>query len=138
MSTVIDTLIFDRTNKDLQDDTDKAYISYTDLNRVENACKYLADLFGISIKTKTWLMSDFRTESEMERIRSNILLLKKSYYDLPGATDVPNVITYTNIKQANDIEKILYELNAFYEDVLSGKKRLSFKIGNRALGNRRR
>ena len=138
MSTVIDTLIFDRTNKDLQDDTDKAYISYNDLNRVENACKYLADLFGISIKTKTWLMSDFRTESEMERIRSNILLLKKSYYDLPGATDVPNVITYTNIKQANDIEKILYELNAFYEDVLSGKKRLSFKIGNRALGNRRR
>ena len=108
MSTVIDTLIFDRTNKDLQDDTDKAYISYADLNRVENACKYLADLFGISIKTKTWLMSDFRTESEMERIRSNILLLKKSYYDLPGATDVPNVITYTNIKQANDIEKILY------------------------------
>ena len=34
MSTVIDTLIFDRTNKDLQDDTDKAYISYADLNRV--------------------------------------------------------------------------------------------------------
>lgn len=137
MSTVIDTLIFDRTNSDLEKDTDKAYISYADLNRVENACKYLADLFGVSIETKTWLMSDFRTESEMERIRSNILLLKKSFYDLPGATDVPNAITYINIKQANDIEKILYELNAFYEDILSGKKRFSFKIGNRPLGNRR-
>ena len=72
MSNVLNTLIFDRTVDDLINDTDKAYIAYTDLNRVEEACKYLAGLFGVSINTKVWAMEDFRTESEMSRLLENI------------------------------------------------------------------
>ena len=47
MSTILNTLIFDRTVDDLINDTDKAYIAYTDLNRVEETCKHLANLFGV-------------------------------------------------------------------------------------------
>lgn len=42
MSTVLETLITDRTADDLANDTDRAYIAYTDLNRVEDACALLA------------------------------------------------------------------------------------------------
>ena len=134
---IIDSLIFDRTNQDLINDTDKAYISYLDLNRIEQACDYLADLFGISIETKTWLISDFRTDAEMERIRNNLTLLKNAYYDVPKMTAVPLKITYTSINQANDIERILFELNQLYEDVQSGVKHLSFVLNRKPFGNRR-
>ena len=54
MSTVLDTLITDRTADDLANDTDKAYIAYTDLNRVEGACELLAGRLGVTIQTKVW------------------------------------------------------------------------------------
>ena len=43
---VIDTLIYDRTYQDLVNETDKAYISYTDLNRIEESVKYLSDILN--------------------------------------------------------------------------------------------
>ena len=133
---VIDDLIYDRTNQDLINDTDKAYIAYTDLNRIEQACDYLADLFGIEITTKTWVMSDFRTDSEMERIRQNLVSLRNAYYNVDGMTTIPTQITYTNINQANDIERILWELDALYQSVQSGQKHLSFNLGQRPIGVR--
>ncbi len=67
MSTVLDTLITDRTADDLANDTDRAYIAYTDLNRVEQACALLAGLLHVDIRTKAWGMEDFRTDTEMAR-----------------------------------------------------------------------
>lgn len=134
---IIDELIFDRTNNDLINDTDKAYIAYTDLNRIEQACSYLANLLGVSVNTKTWLISDFRTDSEMERIRANLVALKQAYYSVPNQTPVPSKITYTNINQANDIERILYELDELYKTVQSGVRRLSFNLSRKPIGNRR-
>ena len=49
MSTVLETLITDRTAADLADDTDRAYIAYTDLNRVEEACALLAGRLGVTM-----------------------------------------------------------------------------------------
>lgn len=134
---VIDTLIFDRTTNDLINDTDKAYIDYKDLNRIEEACNYLAGIFNVDISTKNWVISDFRTESEMERIRSNIDLLKKSYYEVPGMTQLPTKITYTSIYEANDIERVLFELDELYKTVQSGLNRLSFTLGSKSIGNRK-
>ena len=54
MSTVLDTLITNRTAVDLANDTDRAYIAYTDLNRVEDACTLLAGRLGVTIQTKAW------------------------------------------------------------------------------------
>lgn len=134
---VIDTLIFDRNNNDLVNDTDKAYISYIDLNRIEQACQYVADKLGISIQTKEWTMEDFRTDNEMIRLRNNIDLLRKSYYTKANTPQVPNAITFTSIYQANNIEKILYDIDSMYQNVLSGKPRLAFRLGTKSIGNRR-
>ena len=80
MSTVLDTLITDRTADDLVNDTDKAYIAYTDLNRVEGACELLAGRLGVTIQTKVWNIEDFRTDTEMTRLLGNIKKLRAAYY----------------------------------------------------------
>ena len=137
MSNVLDTLIFDRTVDDLINDTDKAYIAYTDLNRVEETCKHLANLFGVSISTKVWDMEDFRTESEMARMLDNIKKVREAYYTKISTPQTPALITYDSIYQANDIERILKDLGDMYESALSGQQRLSFSLGRKSIGNRR-
>lgn len=133
---IMDTLITDRTLADLENDTDRAYIDFKDLNRVEEACKYLANIFNVNISTKEWVMEDFRTQSEMDRLLHNIKLVRKAYFTKANTPATPSKITYESIYQANDIEKILKDLNDMYESMLSGIKKLSFKLGSRALGNR--
>ena len=137
MSNILNTLIFDRTVDDLINNTDKAYIAYTDLNRVEEACKHLANLFGVRINTKVWNIEDFRTESEMSRLLENIKKVREAYYTKISTPQTPAQITYDNIYQANDIEKILKDLGDMYESTLSGQQRLSFSLGRKSIGNRR-
>jgi hypothetical protein len=133
----LESLITDRTEADLSNDTDKAYIDYIDLNRVEEACALLAERLGVEIRIKNWTMEDFRTESEMTRLLSNITTLRATYYAKSNTPDTPTRITYNNIYQANDIEQILKDLGDMYDSMISGKTRLSFKLGIKMLGNRR-
>ena len=137
MSTVLETLITDRTAADLADDTDRAYIAYTDLNRVEEACALLAGRLGGTIQTKAWKMEDFRTDTEMSRLLNNIKTLRAAYYTKASTPAIPAKITYESIYQANDIEQILKDLGDMYDSMVSGQQRLAFRLGMRAIGNRR-
>lgn len=133
----LDNLIFDRTEQDLVEDTDKAYISYTDLNRIEEACSYLAKILNVSIKTKVWTMEEFRYSSEMVRLRDNIKKLQDSYYKKKGTPIVPTTIRYENITEANNIEKILYDIEDMWLKVRAGCHKLSFHLSRRPIGNRK-
>ena len=136
MSTVnLESLIYDRTNDDLVNDTDKAYIDYKDLNRVEGACAELGALLGLTVSTKTWKFSDWRTEADMERIRQNLIKLQK-VYESDIKTKVPTAITYTSIAQANDIERVLHDAWMTYRSVTAGRRILAFTLGTEPLGNR--
>lgn len=42
MSEILDSLIFDRVQEDLDNLTQKAYIDYADLNRIEGAIKWVS------------------------------------------------------------------------------------------------
>lgn len=137
MSTVLETLITDRTAADLANDTDRAYIAYTDLNRVEEACALLAWRLGVTIQTKAWKMEDFRTDTEMSRLLNNIKTLRAAYYTKASTPAIPAKITYESIYQANDIEQILKDLGDMYDSMVSGQQRLAFRLGMRAIGNRR-
>lgn len=134
---IMDSLIFDRNSDDLSNDTDRCYVAYTDLNRIEQACEYLAGILGVKITTKAWKMQDWRTGTEMERIRRNIIQLSEAFFVKKSTPAVPVEITYTSIYQANNIEKILADINDMYVDMLSGAPRLSFTLGRSVLGNRR-
>ena len=120
MSTVLDTLITDRTADDLANDTDRAYIAYTDLNRVEQACALLAGLLHVDIRTKEWGMEDFRTDTEMARLLGNIKALRAAYFTKTSTPVTPAKITYSSVYQANDIEQILKDLGDMYDSMVAG------------------
>ena len=119
----MDKLIYDRTELDIKNKTNKGYHNISDLNRVEEWCRYLADLltsynYRITITTKTnWKMTDIRTVSEVERIRKNVEILKNAYYNIPRDIVVPNNLNPINISKANDIEKILFKINEMIESM---------------------
>lgn len=135
---VFDELITDRTQADVTNLRPKAYIAYTDLNRIEEACKLLAEYFKIEIVTKTdWAMTDFRTETDMARIRGNLQALKEAFYVRPTTPAVPQVIRYQTVTEANDIEQILKDLYELYNSVDRSSPRFAFKLGAKTLGDRR-
>lgn len=130
----LEKLIYDRTNDDLVNDTDKAYIDYDDLNRIEGACAELGTLLGVTVSTRTWKITDWRTEADMERIRQNLIKLQNAYA-MAKVTQVPAKITYGSYTQANDIERILHETWIVYRSVMAGRRRLAFSLGADPLGN---
>ena len=109
-------LIFDRTNSDVTGNKLKGQYNWTDLNRVEKWCRYLADELTaqnipISITTKTdWTTTDMRTTSDMTRIKNNIVALCNgfTYITRPYSNVTP--WRYTT---ANRWEKVLDELRQF-------------------------
>ena len=119
----MDSLIFDRTNSDVRNKTSKGYYNYTDLNRIEEWTQYLAGVLvtaGYSIPTMTfktdWSKYDMPTEANMERIRTNIKTLRQNYYQGTAIYSNLKKMTY---QKANNIEKILNELNNFYESMVN-------------------
>ena len=118
----MENLIFDRTQNDVEQGTSKGYYNYTDLNRVEAWCEYLANLLtsysypvSISIK-KDWTMSDLPNVNDMERIRSNVDKIKTAFH---AYTDVPENLNYMTIEKANAIEKILSEIDFLTKNMIS-------------------
>ncbi len=131
----MEALIFDRKQSDLNNKTSKGHHNYADINRIEEWCGYLAKLltsygYEVHVKTKTdWTMYDRRTESEMERIRSNIEVIKNAYCTAKNTPQLPDSINPINIEKANAIEKILYDIDLLIKSmtqvfVYSGVARL--------------
>ena len=124
----MDKLIYDRTQADVtyalnnpsNENFLKGAYNYTDLNRVEEWCSYLANIlnsynYNVEIITKTnWDMSNFPTSQELQRIRNNIAKLKKAYLSF---TEVPVNLGNITYKKANDIEKILYEIDTLIKQM---------------------
>lgn len=123
-------LIFDRTLNDVNEvkmkiDNPKGAYNYTDLNRVETACMELKNILTsldyyipeMTFKTD-WSVSDGALMNELdnnfERILSNIKTLRASYYTLPNTPATPDTISNGKLDyiKANDIEKILFDMNS--------------------------
>lgn len=117
----MDRLIYDRTDADVTYAIEnqsspqhlKGAYNYSDLNRIEEWCEYLATEltnvgYVISITTKTdWTEDDFPTQAQLERIRNNVNTIKTAYY---SSTNVPSNMNKMTFKKANDIEKVLDEI----------------------------
>lgn len=109
----MDNLIYDRTQSDVTNKTDKGYYNASDLNRVEEWCRYLADElnavgYSITITTKTnWTTTDLRDASNMQRIRDNIRKIMNGYHFI---TKIYASVDSWNYTKANRWEKILFEI----------------------------
>jgi hypothetical protein len=126
----MDDLIFDRTQNDVNyalnnpssSDFLKGSYNYTDLNRIEQWCEYISQelnmySYSVDITTKTdWELTDFPTKTEMERIRSNAQKLKDAFISF---TIVPENLEKMTYQKANDLEKVLDELNTLIKNMIA-------------------
>lgn len=116
--------IFDRTETDLINDTEKAYINYTDLNRIESGMKRIADKYSVSITVKmNWksfssssveTLDNFPLKPQMQRIINNLnRLIEASGYT--PTVKVPTDFENMDIYKMNNLEKILDEMEYLQE-----------------------
>lgn len=110
-------LIFDRTQADITNKTQKGYYNYWDLNRVEEWVQFLHDEMvrlnytptaSYWTNTKTnWTASDMRYSGDMNRIKKNIQSLMLGFHYIHNI--YANVENFNYIK-ANNWEQILAEI----------------------------
>lgn len=114
----INTLVTDRTAADVRLGRDKGYYNATDLNRVGKAVAYIAGRFtgygyAVSVSPKAdWSESDTPTASQMETYRLNIAHLRAVIAIMASTPETPETMRALNYVKANNIERILQDLNA--------------------------
>lgn len=113
---IIDTLITDRIKADVETLTKKGTYNAEDLNRVGEAQAYLARRFraygyGVSIAPKVnWTMEDIPRQGDMDRYLADLRTLRGTLRMMETTPPVPGSMAGLTWEQANDIEKILADL----------------------------
>lgn len=106
-------LITDRTAQDVSRETEKGFYNYTDLNRVESACKTVSEMLNSSgypttlQPQKTWAETDFWSESEMIRYLDNVSHCKNQLGIPDDYFSIPESMDWLTWQGANAIEKSL-------------------------------
>lgn len=112
-------LITDRTEEDVTQETEKGYYWITDLNRVGNAVKYIANLFAqqgttVDVVGKTdWQDNQIPTPQQLERYLQDVRNLREATDIKQLLPEIPSSIDDLGVDGANNIERLL-ELLEFY------------------------
>lgn len=121
---ILDTLVTNRT--------DGSY-NATDLNRVGQAVQYVADLlssygYSVSVSPKTdWAISDIPRASDMAQYLADLNALKDKFY---GTTELPDSMNNLTVTAANNIEKLLLEIETYINRMVAGFRKCgTFKSG---------
>lgn len=117
---VLDTLVFDRTQADVRAKNAKGTYNYTDLNRVGEAVAYLTPVFrefGFIADTAPrvdWAENDIPLMGDMVRYISDLLALNRVQYaeNLLPLPRSPEKLTYVD---ANNMERFLLEVSRAFE-----------------------
>ncbi len=94
-------------------DGSKGAYNSSDLERVDDAIQYLADLlssygYSVSVSPKTdWTISDIPRAADMTQYIADLNTLKNAFY---GTTDLPETMDKLTADGANSIERLLCEI----------------------------
>lgn len=114
---IIDTLITDRTQTDVDAGNEKGSYQASDLNRVGAAMNYVAERllsagYDPHIHPKTdWTDAEWPTPQTMTRYLSDLEELRRQFAVLASTPQVPADMAGLTVKEANDIEKILEDID---------------------------
>lgn len=106
---IIDTLITDRTQA--------GHYDVTDLNRVGEAMYYIADRLRacgwyIEVNPRTdWVWTDRATPAAAKRYLNDLRKIRNAMVHFPTTPNVPDGARPYNAQEANDIEKILVDVD---------------------------
>lgn len=115
-------MITDRTQSDVTNlnidssTASKGAYNYTDLNRVESKVKELNDLlvsynYMSALTTKlNWAITDKFNVNDSTRYLNNIKAIRNALATYTTTPQVPSTMAYLTYQKANDIEKILVDI----------------------------
>ena len=123
---ILDTLVTDRTEADVKARNAKGTYNASDLNRVGAAMNYVADRLRAAgydphISPKTdWKETDWPTPQTMERYLGDLAELRGQFIQAATTPPVPPEMERLTWKEANNIEKILEDVDALLTNISSG------------------
>ena len=110
------TAIFDRVQSDVDNKTAKGLMNYTDLNRLEENIKTVADEVAVGYVQKTWVVGDLPRASDYVRWKTAIDSIKTAYDVLKVSPGRP----FNTFTKWNELEYLLwYTDKIFTENVLA-------------------
>lgn len=110
----LDTLITDRTAQDVATGTEKGFYNVSDIHRINSYIEYLSDAFGLNLTVENVSLAQPLTLSQINDILNNVKYLRASGYVSSDTPQTPIAVNWDYIK-ANNLEKILFSLNEFYQ-----------------------
>lgn len=116
--------VTDRTQADVEARNSKGTYNAADLNRVISNCNTIAAALNaagypitISWSRTTWTRTQIPTETYMQEYLDNVNAIKAA---LPNnAPDAPESMAFLDYNGANDIEKLLEEIDRLLTGLLS-------------------
>ncbi len=123
------TPIIDRTLQNVKNvkngmEDEKGALLVSTLNRIENNSQYLAEKltelhYPVTIDTKTdWVNTDYPyIDTEINRIKNNLELLKETYHVLNTTPSNDVSKTTMNYSDVNIMEQITFDLNYLIESM---------------------
>lgn len=93
------------------------FYNVSDLNRVGEAVRYLAERFtgygyAVTVNPKTdWTEDNVPTRKQLETYRRNIVELRRQLTVMQSTPETPETMRALNYVKANDIERILKDLD---------------------------
>lgn len=97
----------------------KGCFNVSDINRIENNSRYIADRLNVlkytnTIETKVWDMYGVPNVTEITRLINNVAKIISAYYKPADAPNLPN--TLLTFEQVNALEKNLYLIKHLIDD----------------------
>lgn len=104
--------IFDRTIEDIQNNTEKAYINYTDMNRLNKNINTLGELTNVEMSVKIdYKEGDFITMSDFISLEDNLKLAYENVRDYFPQEFISTIeLSNFNYQSLNRFEKMILKV----------------------------
>lgn len=106
------TAIFDRVQSDVNNKTAKGLINYTDLNRLEENIKTVADEVAVGFVQKTWSVGQLPRVSDYARWKTAIDSIKSAYDVLQTSPSRP----FNTFTKWNELEYLLWYTDKIFTE----------------------
>ena len=125
-TSILDTLIYDRTQADVDNKTAKGYYNSEDMTRVDNAMAYIIEKLSAigydTIKAKpqlrNWVKSSVPRVTITKQYCADVIEISK-IINYGSKLTLPTSLDKFDYKRANNIEKVLHDTGMLTENIPS-------------------
>lgn len=126
----LEPLITDRTAQDVAQRTQKGFYNVSDVTRVNSYIEYLSDVLDLNLTVKNFSLGQILTREDFDDILDNVNTIRAAWYVSHETPPTPIAVNW-DWQKANDLEKILFSLNEFWQSKLRDKIYSgTFRVGN--------